>query len=66
MMKAFEVRNMTDLEIQTKLEETYEEIFNLRFQYAVGQAKDPNRVRYLKRDIARMRTVLNERQAASQ
>ncbi len=66
MMKAFEVRNMTDLEIQTKLEETYEEIFNLRFQHVVGQAKDPNRVRYLKRDIARMRTVLNERQAASQ
>jgi len=65
-MKAFEVRNMTDQEIQTKLEETYEEIFNLRFQRAIGQAKDSNRVKLLKRDIARLKTVLNERQAVAQ
>ena len=64
-MKAFEVRNMTDQEIQTKMEETYEEIFNLRFQQAVGQAKDTNRVKLLKRDVARMKTVLNEREAAA-
>ena len=60
-MKAFEIRNMSDQEIETKLEETYEELFNLRFQYAIGQAKDSNRVIMLKRDIARMKTVLNER-----
>jgi large subunit ribosomal protein L29 len=66
MMKAFEIRNMTDQEIQTKLEETYEEIFNLRFQQAIGQAKDSNRVKLLKRDVARMKTVMNEREAAAQ
>jgi large subunit ribosomal protein L29 len=60
-MKAFEIRNMSDQEIQTRLEETYEELFNLRFQQAVGQARDSNRVKLLKRDIARLKTVLNER-----
>ena len=65
-MKAFEVRNMTDQEIQTKMEEIYEEMFNLRFQHAVGQAKDSNRVKLLKRDVARMKTVLNERAVAAQ
>jgi large subunit ribosomal protein L29 len=60
-MKAFEIRNMTEQEIRTKLEETYEELFNLRFQHAIGQARDSNRVKLLKRDIARMKTVLNER-----
>jgi large subunit ribosomal protein L29 len=64
-MKAFEIRNLTDQEIQTKLEETYEEMFNLRFQHVVGQAKDSNRVNLLKRDIARMKTVLNERKVAA-
>jgi large subunit ribosomal protein L29 len=63
-MKAFEVRAMSDDEIETKLEEAYEELFNLRFQYAVGQAKDANRMTMLKRDIARMKTVLNERKLA--
>ena len=60
-MKAFEIRNMSDQEIQTRLEETYEELFNLRFQQAIGQARDSNRVKLLKRDIARLKTVLNER-----
>jgi len=64
-MKAFEIRNLTDQEIQTKLEETYEEMFNLRFQHAIGQAKDSNRVNLLKRDVARMKTVLNERKVAA-
>ncbi len=60
-MQAFEVRNMSDSEIKTKLEETYEELFNLRFQFAVGQIKDPNQMTRLKRDIARMKTILSER-----
>jgi large subunit ribosomal protein L29 len=60
-MKAFEIRSMSDDEIETKLEEAYEELFNLRFQYAIGQAKDANRMTMLKRDIARMKTILNER-----
>ena len=63
-MKAFEIRSMSDDEIKTKIEEAYEELFNLRFQYAIGQAKDANRMTMLKRDIARMKTILNERRLA--
>ena len=63
-MQAFEIRNLTDEEIRAKLEETYEELFNLRFQYTVGQIKDPNRVTALKRDIARLKTILRERELA--
>lgn len=60
-MQAFEIRNLTDDEIATRLEESYEELFNLRFQFAIGQIKDPNQITRIKRDIARMKTVLNER-----
>lgn len=65
MMKAFEIRNLSDGEIQTKVEEAYEELFNLRFQLAIGQVKDPSRMKLLKRDIARMKTVLKERKLAT-
>lgn len=61
-MKAFEIRNLADGEIRTKIEEAYEELFNLRFQLAIGQVKDPSRITLLKRDIARMKTVLRERE----
>jgi large subunit ribosomal protein L29 len=64
-MKAFEIRNLSDNEIKTKLEETYEELFNLRFQRTIGQVKDPNRMTALKRDIARLKTILTERQRAA-
>lgn len=60
-MQAFEIRNLSEGEIQTKLEEAYEELFNLRFQKTIGQVKDPNRFSVLKRDIARMKTILGER-----
>lgn len=63
-MKAFEIRSLADSEIETKIEEAYEELFNLRFQLAIGQVKDPSRLKLLKRDIARMKTVLNERKLA--
>jgi large subunit ribosomal protein L29 len=64
-MQAFEIRNLSDSEIQTKLEEAYEELFNLRFQKTIGQVKDPNRFSLLKRDIARMKTILGERKRAA-
>ncbi len=63
-MKAFEIRNWSESDIETKLEEAYEELFNLRFQKSIGQVKDPNRMTALKRDIARMKTVLTERRLA--
>lgn len=64
-MQAFEIRNLSEGEIQTKLEEIYEELFNLRFQGTIGQVKDTNRPSLLKREIARMKTVLNERKRAA-
>ncbi|MCB0191620.1 MAG: 50S ribosomal protein L29 [Anaerolineae bacterium] len=64
-MKAFEIRNLSDKEIQTKIEEVSEEMFNLRFQLSIGQLKDPSRVSVLKKDIARLKTVLRERQLAA-
>ncbi len=64
-MQAFEIRNLSEGEIQTKLEEAHEELFNLRFQQTIGQVKDTNRFTVLKRDIARMKTILNERKRAA-
>ena len=64
-MQAFEIRNLSDDEIRTKLEETHEELFNLRFQQAIGQAKDTNTISALKKDVARMKTVLKERELAA-
>ena len=64
-MRAFEIRNMSEQEIRTKLEESQEELFNLRFQLSIGQVKDVNRISGLKRDIARFKTVLKERELAA-
>lgn len=61
-MKAHEVRALTTEEIQTRLDEAYQELFNLRFQMAIQQLKDPNRLTKVKRDIARMKTILRERE----
>ena len=61
-MQAFEIRNLSDDEIQTKLDENHEELFNLRFQLTIGQAKDTNRISEVKKDIARLKTVLRERE----
>jgi large subunit ribosomal protein L29 len=63
-MQAFEIRNLTDDEIRTQLDETYEELFNLRFQFAIGQIKDPNQISALKKNVARLKTVLKERELA--
>jgi len=64
-MQAFEIRSLSDEEIRTKIDETYEELFNLRFQLTVGQAKDTNQISRVKKDIARLKTVLRQRQLES-
>jgi large subunit ribosomal protein L29 len=64
-MRAYEIRNLTDSDIITKMAELDEELFNLRFQKSIGQAKDPNRFNALKKDVARMKTVLNERRLSA-
>jgi large subunit ribosomal protein L29 len=63
-MEAREVRAMATEEIQRKLDEAQEELFNLRFQWSIGQIKDNNRLTQVKRDIARLKTILRERELA--
>ena len=61
-MKVKEIRELTTEEIQKKLVETKEELFNLRFQQATGNLEKPSRLRELRHTVARMKTVLKERE----
>ena len=63
-MKPAKWRDLSGDEIEQKLRELGEEIFNLRFQLSMGVAKNPSRLREAKRDLARARTILRERQTA--
>jgi large subunit ribosomal protein L29 len=63
-MKAQKWREMSDDELGQKVQELGEELFNLRFQLSMGVAKNPSRVQHAKRDLARINTVLRERQLA--
>lgn len=65
-MKAAEIRQMTDAEIAQALQETKEEMFNLRFQWERGQLEDYTRIRVLKKDVARLLTVQRQRELAAQ
>lgn len=60
-MKAAELRELTVDDLRRRLDETYQELFNLRFQLATKQLADTSRIRQVKRDIARLQTVLRER-----
>ena len=61
-MKAKEIHNMTTDELTTKLAGLKEELFNLRFRHATGQLENPNVLKTVKKDIARVKTVLRERE----
>lgn len=61
MARAAELREMADEELIDRLEGNKEELFNLRFQLATGQLDDPNRIKDVRHDIARVLTVLRER-----
>jgi large subunit ribosomal protein L29 len=61
-MNPMEIRNLTTEEIRVRLDETYKELFNLRFQYSTRQLKDTSRLRQVRRDIARLKTILRERE----
>ena len=61
-MKAAEIRDLTVDELQTRLAEVKEELFNLRFQNATGQLDNYKRLGDLRRDVARIKTVLRERE----
>jgi large subunit ribosomal protein L29 len=60
-MKAEDVRAKTSDELKTELDQLGKEVFNLRFQKASGQLENTARVRQVRRDIARIKTVLGER-----
>jgi len=59
------LRKMTVEEIEKKIEELKEELFNLKFQSALGNLEKPSRMREIKKNIARMKTVITEKQNAS-
>ena len=61
-MKVKEIRNLTTEQIVAKIKETKEELFNLRFQQATGNLEKPSRIRDLRHDVARLKTVLRERE----
>ncbi len=64
-MKANELRDMSADELLEKISEMEEELFNLRFQAKIGQLSNPLRMRIVKRDIARVQTVLQEQRATA-
>lgn len=64
-MKVAEIRALGTDEIQAKLDDAYKAIFNMRFQAASGQLEDMNRMKALRRDVARMKTILRERELAA-
>ena len=59
-MKAAEIRELTTEELQSKLKDLKEELFNLRFQLAINQLDNPMRISVVKKDIARIKTVLRD------
>jgi large subunit ribosomal protein L29 len=65
-MKAAEVSKMSAAELQSKLAELKGELFNLRFQHAINQLDNPGRIKDVKRDIARVKTVIRQQEIASE
>ena len=61
-MKVKEIREMTTEEIYKKIALTKQELFNLRFQQATGNLEKPSRIKELRHDVARCKTVLRERE----
>ena len=62
-MKVNEIRELSTEEINKKLVESKQELFNLRFQQATGSLEKPSRIRELRHTVARMKTVLKERES---
>lgn len=59
-MKSSEIREMAADEIQRKVDDLKEELFNLRFQHGAGQLENPQKMKLVKRDIARCQTITRE------
>jgi large subunit ribosomal protein L29 len=65
-MKISELRPLTDLELDNRLNDAHQELFNLRFQRASGQLKNTARVGEVRRTIAQIKTLLRERELAGE
>ena len=65
-MKANELTKMSAAELDKKLAELKEELFNLRFQHAVNQLDNPMRLKVVKKDIARLKTIIRENERKAQ
>ena len=65
MMKAKEIRELSAAELETKIAELKKDLFNLRLQHATNQLDNTNKISEVKRDIARVNTVLRELQLAA-
>ena len=66
MLLTKDIRNMSTPELETKLDNTREELFKLRFQFKTGQLTDYSRLHVTRRTIAQMSTILRERELAEQ
>jgi len=66
MSKASEIRDLPVDEIERKLTETKEELFNLRFQNATGQLDNYKRLGQLRKEVARLKTILRENELAAE
>ncbi len=64
-MKASEIRELSVEELELKIKELKEELFQLRFQHAINQLDNPMRLKAVKKDIARIKTVLRQRELES-
>lgn len=64
-MKITDLREMTNDEISQKLHDNQEELFNLRFQKSMNRLENANKLKDIKKDIARMKTLLTERELRS-
>ena len=62
-MKAKELREMSEQDLAAKLKDLKQELFNLRFQHAINQLDNPHKIADVKKDIARVLTVLSEQKA---
>ncbi|HHX94008.1 MAG TPA: 50S ribosomal protein L29 [Tenericutes bacterium] len=60
-MKTQEIRKLQTPDIENKIKELKEELFNLRFQQATGNLQNPARIKQIRKTIARMKTIINER-----
>jgi large subunit ribosomal protein L29 len=65
-MQVREIRMLSTEEIHNQLDQAYQSLFRLRFDWASGQLEDNNRLRAVKQDIARLKTILREREIAAE